>query len=222
MTSDPALGAVFDVDGVLVDSSAAHYEAWKRLGEEEATPFARDLFERTFGMHNNQIIPMWAGERPQAEIDRLGQRKEELYRAAAPRVLRPLPGAVELVRALQAAGFKLAVASSGPRANVEMIVRLLGIADLFDFLSTGDEVSHGKPHPEVFLNAIEGIGLPAAHCVVIEDAPQGVEAGKAAGAAVVAVTSSRAARDLQAADRVVESLEELSPSALRDLVEVSR
>lgn len=213
-------GAIFDMDGVLVDSSEAHYASWKQLGEEVGTSFPRDFFERTFGMHNNQIIPMWLGERPSDEVARLGLRKEELYRAAAPGVLQALPGAVELVRLLYSEGFRLAVASSGPRANVELCVRLLDLGGLFDFLATGDEVTHGKPHPEVFLNAIAGIGAEASACVVVEDAPQGVEAGHAAGAAVIAVTSTRPASDLRAADRVVDALWEVTPSLLRSLIEL--
>jgi beta-phosphoglucomutase len=210
------LAAIFDVDGVLVDSSEAHYQSWRRLGEEVGSGFPRDLFDRTFGMHNNQIIPMWLGS--DADVEALARRKEELYRAAAPEAIRALPGAVELVRRLHAAGFKLAVASSGPRANVDLIVRLLGIADLFDALANGDEVTHGKPHPEVFLKAIAGVGVDAERCVVVEDAPQGVEAGHAAGAAVIAVTSSRAAADLDHADRVVDTLVGLGPDDFRALV----
>lgn len=209
-------GGIFDMDGVLVDSSEAHFESWKQLGQEVGTPFVRDFFDRTFGMHNNQIIPMWLGEGH--DVERLALRKEELYRAAAPSVLRPLAGAVALVRALRIDGFRLAVGSSGPRANVDLVVRLLGLSDAFDFLATGDEVTHGKPHPEIFLNAVAGLGLPASACVVIEDAPQGVEAGRAAGARVIAVTSTRPAHDLAAADRIVASLEELTPQTLRDLV----
>lgn len=211
-------GAIFDMDGVLVDSGDAHRASWMQLGDEVGVAFTPELFVQTFGMHNNQIIPLWLGEVTADEVERLALRKEVLYRAAAPDVVRPLPGAVSLVRALRAAGWRLAVASSGPRANVALIVRLLALEDAFDALITGDDVHEGKPHPEVFQKAIAAVGLPPSACVVIEDAPQGVSAGLAAGAAVLAVTTSRPAIDLAAAHRVVDSLETVTPDALHALI----
>jgi beta-phosphoglucomutase-like phosphatase (HAD superfamily) len=125
---------------------------------------------------------------------------------------------VELIRALRSDGLLLAVGSSGPRANVELVLEVLGVREAFSALSTGDEVRHGKPHPEVFLKAAAKLQLPPGRCVVIEDAPQGVQAGLAAGARVVAVTTSRPAADLVAAHCVVEGLRELTPASLRALV----
>ncbi len=209
--------AIFDMDGVLVDSSGAHFVAWSRLGSEIGTPFPRTLFDHTFGMHNNQIIPLWLGASGSTEIERLSLRKEEIYRAVASDVLEPLPGAVALVRALHLAGVSTAVASSGPRANVLLCVRKLALEDAFDYLATGDDVLHGKPNPEIFLKAMVGLGVPAPQCVVIEDAPQGVAAGLASGARVVAVTSSRPAAELHDADRVVDSLTHLG---VEDLLSV--
>ena len=203
--------AIFDMDGVLVDSSQAHFLAWNELGARIGTPFTAELFAQTFGMHNQQIFPLWLGEQPQARIDELSQEKEALYRAVAEREMRGLEGAVELVRSLDEAGFALAVGSSGPHANVQLILELLGIRECFDALSTGDDVHHGKPHPEVFLKAAERLGLNPERCVVVEDAPQGVEAARRAGMRVVAVTSSRPASDLADADQVVDSLLHLSP-----------
>ncbi len=93
------------------------------------------------------------------------------------------------------------------------------MADKFAALSTGDEVRHGKPDPEVFLIAARKLELPPQQCVVIEDAPQGVAAGIAAGAKVVAVTSTKPAEELQAAHLVVDTLSELGPERLRKLID---
>jgi beta-phosphoglucomutase len=212
-------GVIFDMDGVLVDSSQAHLASWQALGREIGRDFPPSLFQATFGMHNHQIIPLWLGETP-PDLERLAQRKEELYRAAAPATVRALPGAVELVRELAGEGFALAVASSGPRANVELILDLLGLRPLFAALATGEDVRRGKPDPEVFRVALERLGLPPQACVVIEDAPQGVEGALAAGTAVVAVCSTRPARDFQAYPvTVVQSLGELSADRLRRLLD---
>jgi beta-phosphoglucomutase len=214
------LGVIFDMDGVLVDSSDAHYRAWSRLGEELGKPHPREIFEQTFGMHNRQIIPLWLGKDiPPEEVERLSERKEEMYREIAAGSLKPLEGVVELIAALFEDGFLLAVGSSGPTANVELVLNVLGVRDRFVALSTGNDVHHGKPHPEVFLKAAGKLRLPPASCAVIEDAPQGILAGLAAGARVVAVSSTRPAAELTRAHLVVDSLTELEPARLRGLIE---
>jgi HAD superfamily hydrolase (TIGR01509 family) len=216
-----ALGAIFDMDGVLVDSAELHYRAWSRLGEELGAPHPREVFERTFGMHNRQIIPIWLGrELPPDELEALSVRKEALYREAAAAGIAPLEGVIDLIGSLWRSGFALAVGSSGPLANVELILDALGVRDRFTALSTGDDVTHGKPDPEVFIKAARKLGLPPERCAVIEDAPQGVEAGLRAGARVVAVASTRPARELRAAHLVVSSLAELDAPRLRRVIEL--
>ncbi len=214
------LGVIFDMDGVLVDSTEAHYVAWCGLGEEIGMTCTRGIFESTFGMHNRQIIPLWLErELSDEELDRFSHRKEEIYRELAPSSIAALPGARELIRALaEESDFALAVGSSAPRANVDLVLEILGAADSFTAFSTGDEVRRGKPDPEVFLLAARKLGLPPGRCVVIEDAPQGVKAGIAAGAKVVAVTSTKPAAELREAHLVVDSLAELDPERLRGLV----
>jgi HAD superfamily hydrolase (TIGR01509 family) len=206
------------MDGVLVDSSEAHFQAWHQLGEREGRPFTREMFCQTFGMHNQQILPMWTGtELESLEMERLADWKEATYRELAPRLMRPIPGVVALIRALQAEGVPLAVGSSGPLPNIRLILESLSLQDCFSALATGEDVRHGKPDPEVFLVAARRLNLEPARCVVVEDAPQGVEAARRAGMAVLAITSSRPARDL-AADQVVESFESLGPRDLKSLL----
>ena len=213
-------GAIFDMDGVLVDSSEAHYEAWRMLGEEVGVPFGRALFDETFGMTNFYIIPTWLGARAtQAGVASLSERKEVLYREAARAVLKPLEGVPELLESLAAAGFGMAVGSSGPRTNVEMVLEIMEATDKFTAMATLEEVTEGKPNPEVFLVAARKLGLAPARCVVIEDAPQGVEAGLAAGSRVVAVTSTRPAEALHNAHLVVDSLREIDAAKLQVLID---
>jgi HAD superfamily hydrolase (TIGR01509 family) len=212
-------GVIFDMDGVLADSNETHFQAFIRMGQELGVPFPRAMLERSFGMHNNQIFPMWLGaDLPQARIDALAARKEALYRELAHDTLQPVAGAVELFNAMRHAGWRLAVASSGPGANVRLALDVLGLAGQLHAVVTGDDVTHGKPAPDVFLLALQGLGLPAASCVVIEDAPNGIEAARAAGIAVVAVTTSKPAHALTNADLVVETLSRLGPQVLHDVI----
>lgn len=213
-------GAIFDMDGVLVDSHESHFEAWHELGRRHGVPFDRALFDQTFGSHNAQILPLWLGrEVTPEELERLAGEKEEMFREHVKENVNPLPGAQALVLALKQADFRLAVGSSGPRRNVELLLDGLGIRPLFEVLITGDDVTQGKPHPEVFARAARGLGLEAARCVVLEDAPQGVEAGLSAGARVLAITSTRRREDLLRATRVVDSLLGVSPEHLKELVD---
>lgn len=213
-------GAIFDMDGVLVDSHESHFAAWHELGRRHGVPFEKPLFDRTFGSHNAQILPLWLGrEVSPEELEALAGEKEEMFRAHVKDHVNPLPGAETLVRALKQADFKLAVGSSGPRPNVELLLRSLGLLELFDVLVTGDDVTEGKPHPEVFARAARGLGLEAERCVVLEDAPQGVDAGLAAGARVLAITSTRPRGELTHATRIVDTLVGLGPEHLKELVD---
>ena len=203
-----------------MDSSEAHYESWRRFGEELGRPFPRGLFASTFGMMNREIIPLWlGGEISRERIDELSDRKEEIYREVAADILAPLEGVLELVASLKAADFGLAVGSSGPRANVELVLRVLCVADDFDAMVTSEDVAQGKPDPEVFVKAAGKLSVPPRRCAVFEDSPQGVEAGRAAGAKVVAVTSTRPASALADADLVIDSLKDLDAACIRSLID---
>ena len=216
-----AYGALFDMDGILIDSATAHLQAWRRLGVELKREFSEELFESTFGEHNMEIIPKWIEGLSATEIDDLSRRKEGYFREVATDEVRPIDGAVELIHDLHGAGVQLAVGSSGPTPNVELALEILGVRPLFRALSTGDDVQNGKPHPEVFLTAASRLELSPQRCVVLEDAPQGVAAGCAAGARVIGVTTSRPAADLAAADLVVDSMRDLSAAKLVTLIDAA-
>jgi len=143
------------MDGVLVNSGPVHLEAWIVLGKEIGAPVDRAYFDRTFGMHGHAIVQGWLGrDLPRARLEELCTRKEEIYRELARQRLEPLLGVEPLIRGLHAEGFRLAVGSSGPKENVEMVLELLGVRSLFQAWTTGDEVAHGKPDPEVFTKTV--------------------------------------------------------------------
>ena len=124
-----------------------------------------------------------------------------------------------MLRSLHDAGFRLAVGSSGPPENVALVLDRLEARDLFEAVVTGEDVTRGKPDPEVFLIAAKRLGVPPARCAVIEDAPPGIAAANAAGMTSVGLLSTgRKPDDLAAARIVVQSLGELSPQVLRDLI----
>lgn len=215
------LGVIFDMDGVLVDSYAAHFESWRQLGREVGFEMTERQFVATFGRTSREIIadfwPQLATSR--AQVTALDQRKEELFRVILSAAFPVMEGAGELIDELHAAGLRLAVGSSGPPENVALVMEKLGRREKFSGVVTGMDVTRGKPDPQVFLLAAERIGLPPAQCLVIEDAPTGVAAAKAAGMQCVGLaTLDRDPAVLAQADRVVTSLSELSTDAVRRLL----
>jgi len=205
-------GALFDWDGVIIDSSAQHEESWEMLADEIGKPLPEDHFVSGFGMKNQLIIPQILGwTNDPDEVDTYSLRKEFLYREIVrERGIDPLPGVVELLQMLRAHDVPCSVASSTHRENIETIFDSIGLRGFFNAVVTAEDVSHGKPHPEVFLKAAEKIGRKPEHCVVFEDAHVGIEAGLAAGAKVIAVATTNDIADLGKADIAVDSLEQVS------------
>ena len=216
-----SFGAIFDWDGVIVDSSAQHEEAWERFAEENGLPLPPGHFKRGFGMKNEFIIPnlyKWT-DQPE-EINRLSLRKEALYRELVfQRGLSALPGVVPWLDQLQAANIQCAVGSSTPRLNIEAVLKVIKLENRFQVIVTSEDVKHGKPDPEVFLRAAEGFGVPASRCVVFEDAFVGIEAAVRGGMKVVAVATTNPLESLGRADLAVHRLDELSVARMEKLFE---
>ncbi len=211
-------GVIFDMDGVLIDSYEAHFEAWRRMLQNHGLDINEAQFAATFGQTNADIF---AGLFPSLAKDRyaaLGEEKEAIFRQVITRRFPEKAGASNLIRDLQAAGARLAIGSSGPPENVRAVLARLPAGALFEATTDGSEIRRGKPHPEVFLKAAAKISLPPESCVVVEDAPVGVAAGKAAGCAVIAVTGTAPRSQLKAADLVVDSLRELDAVRIKALV----
>ena len=217
--SDHRMGVIFDLDGVLVDTGWAHKQSWYDLAGKEGFSMTDEFFYSTFGMQNYQIIPMLLGrDAALDEINRLSDWKEQRYREIIVEKLVSAEGAKSLLSDLKSEDFLLAVGSSAPRANLELVLTRTDLKDYFDAYVSGEDVTNGKPAPDTFLKAAEKLSLDAEDCVVVEDAVQGVDAGKAAGMPVVAVTTTRNRSDLHRADIIVDSLAQLKARQFVDLL----
>lgn len=216
-------GALFDLDGVIVDSSQFHYESWVKLGEEVGFVMTHEFFRKTFGQRNDLIIRQLVPNATDEQIAKWGARKEELYREVARGRLVPLPGVMELILGLKELGLKLAIASSTPRINIAFAIEQLSMGELFDDFVGAEDVKHGKPDPEVFLTAAQRIGAPPERCVVFEDAIAGVIAARRGGMKCIAVTTTNPRKALEeaGADLIVDSLTEISPHKVAYLLEGS-
>jgi HAD superfamily hydrolase (TIGR01509 family) len=209
-------GAIFDWDGVIIDSSTHHEESWERLAAETGYVLPFGHFKRGFGMKNEKIIPdllRWSAEPD--EIRRLSLRKEELYREIVKEWgIAPLPGVVAWLDQLRDHEIPCAIGSSTHRLNIETGLSILGFAERFAAVITAEDVHAGKPDPEVFLTAASRIGLPPEQCVVFEDALVGIEAAHRGRMQVVAVATTNSIELLKAADLTVHRLDELSVQQL--------
>jgi beta-phosphoglucomutase len=207
------------MDGVIVDSSDEHRRSWQRLAAEEGVRFTDADFWATFGRSNSAIIPMfWGTMLSPEQIDALADQKEVYFRSLLRERITALPGALGLLQAAHEAGLKQSLASSAPMENIKLICELLGLQRWLDAVVSGDRLPYGKPAPDIFLLAAERLSLLPQRCLVIEDAPAGVEAARAAGMRCLAVTTSHQVATLAAADRVVASLEEVQVLQLEQLL----
>ena len=214
MTSGRAV--LWDLDGTLVDSEEFHWRSWRDTMRPEGVELTYDQFLASFGQRNDRIVPVWLGaDVDPARMRRIGEDKEdEFRRLAEAHGLRLLPGAREWLASLRAAGWKQAIASSAPRVNVEMMLRVAGLDGCLDAIVSADDVTIGKPDPQVFLKAAAKVHVPPSQCIVVEDAAAGVEGARRAGMRSVGVTKNGRLD----ADLFVRSLADLPPDAFERLL----
>ncbi len=217
--SEGTLEAVlWDLDGVIADTGTYHCQAWQDIFGKRGVSFTEEDFMRHFGQRNDTIIrDTVGGSISPEELDVIASEKEANYRRRVAGNIKPLPGAIELIRALGQHGINMAIASSAPLENIQIIIRGLGIEDCFQAIVWGQEVAEGKPSPQVFLLAARKLEVEPRNCVVIEDAVAGVAAAKTAAMKCVAVTNSHPRNSLKEADLIVATLAALGVSDLAGL-----
>ena len=203
---------LWDMDGTLVDSAEYHWQAWRDTMSREGSPITYEQFRATFGQRNDSILRQWLGEKATSElIQRIGDAKEALYRQhVRQQGISPLPGALEWIHLLHGQGWRQAIASAAPRANIETILDVLHASEYFETVVSAEDVHRGKPDPEVFLTAATKLGVAPKHCIVVEDAEHGIQAARAAGMKSIGVSQN--GKPLPA-DIVVRSLDLLDKKA---------
>ena len=217
MPHEAAWGAIFDWDGVVIDSSYSHEKSWELLAAEEGRTLPAAHFELGFGRKNEIIIPEilgWTSD--PSEITRLSLRKEALYRELViGRELDPMPGVREWLERLRDAGVPCSVGTSTHLANIEVSMAKVGLAPFFRGVISSENVQLGKPNPEVFIKAALLIRRDPEKCVVFEDSFAGLKAARNGGMKAVAVATTNSAAALEGhADRVVHRLDELQIAEL--------
>jgi HAD superfamily hydrolase (TIGR01509 family) len=201
--------AIFDHDGVLVDSLELHQRSWRELGRREGLPITDEFIRETFGMINPDIFRRLLGDAiDMATIGRYGDLKEACYREVAAGKIALMDGVRAVLDRLTARGVRLAIGSSSVRTNLDLTVRECGLEGRFAAIASLEDIRRGKPDPEVFLVAARKAGVAPARSVVFEDAPVGIMAAKAAGMLAVGVGTTHPLASLRdaGADLVVGNL----------------
>jgi beta-phosphoglucomutase len=213
-----AMLAIFDHDGVLVDSLPLHTVAWVEFGRLQNLPIDDEFVRNTFGLTNFTIFERLLGSSfTREEAQRLGDLKEACYRDMARGQISLMAGVADLLENLRNQQFGLAIGSSAPRDNLSLTVESCGLDNHFRTIVGLEDVKRGKPDPEVFLKAAAQAGVSPSQCVVFEDAVYGIQAAKAAGMHAVGVGSTNPLNVLMdaGADDAVETLQDYPVERLK-------
>ena len=210
---------IFDIDGVLLNSNPAHYKSWVIAGREDGVEFSPELFQETFGQTSRSIIrEHWNRPMTEEEVRVIDERKETLYRECVSELVKPIPGAFELLKLLNERGYPLGIGSSGPGINVDYVLDYFDLWRYVGAVVSGTDVVNGKPSPDIFLKVAEKLGIVPERCLIIDDSRSGILAGVAAGMKTVGFFSEGHRPDeYEKADLVVHSFAELSPERLEKL-----
>lgn len=214
--------AIFDMDGVISHTNPFHAEAFraffKNHNVQQATE--EEFEQHMYGKHNSYIMQHFF-KRPISpeELRTLEFEKEQLFRVIYKEHVAPIKGLIEFLKELKDNGFKLAVATSAPKENMDLILDELKIRDLFSSTLSSEDVKLHKPHPEVYLKSAENLGMPIEKCIVFEDSFSGITAAKNAGMKVVAVLSTHKQQELPVSDTYVRNYTEISAANVKAILQ---
>ena len=199
-TPYPFAAVLFDLDGVLIDTTAICYRVWDEFGRSKGFAPTRDQLLATNGRRADETIRLWLGPTPtDPQIAALTADLAASHnRLLASEPMPPVPGAADFVRALQTAAVPVAVATSATPQNARLALARVGLGDVFATVVSAADVANGKPHPEPYLTAARRLGVTAAASLVVEDSVSGIRAAKAAGARCLALTATFPSRVLAA------------------------
>ncbi len=221
MNKNRRLEAVFfDMDGVIIDSEPLWTETERQLLARRMLEYSPQLKTAMMGRDAKEAVRLLINHYNLSEgVDEIIAERNQLIAVLFKEHLQPVPNVLELLRSVRDSRIKTGLASSSPKQLVELAVNKLGIIGLFDLALSGDQVARGKPAPDIYLAAAGKLGVDPDNCLVIEDAPLGVAAAKAAGMCCLAISTSANESELTAADRVVRGFGEVDVPTLQELVQ---
>ncbi len=201
---------IFDMDGVLVDSTPYHLEAWEIALKRYGYNLATDFKVRPYGRRGRDILGDIAPEMSEEKIDEFADAAEKIFRDIYESEVEQIDNVVEFINHLKRRGYKIALATSAPRENVDMILSVLHLVSFFDPVVCENDVERGKPEPDIYLKVLEILREKPENCIVFEDSFAGIESAKRASIEVIGVISTNEREELEKVGiRVIESFDEL-------------
>ena len=212
------LAVIFDMDGVIVDSNPAHKKAIKQFLEQHGKSVSDEyLRNEVFGRTNREWLRRTFEEISEERIEQYIQEKEQIFRDMFAKTIKPLQGLRRFLNSLTGHQIPTAVATSAPKVNADWVLDKTGLADYFSVVLHEGDVTHGKPHPEMYLKAAGRLNIQPEHCVVFEDSLSGVEAAKSAGTIVFGVTTTHSRDELSRTDYVISDFTEIDYGLLVEI-----
>jgi len=215
MISNNFCAVIFDLDGVIVDNMKYHKLAWKKFLEKYEASIDINTFSRHFGKRNEVLLNMVFNRRlTPEEVKKYGEEKESLYRELYAEDIETIPGLVEFLKWLNKKKIKTAVASAAPPVNVDFVLDKTGIRTFFYVVLNAEDVTKGKPDPEIYLKTAQLLACSPRSCLVFEDSIPGLQAAKNAGMMVIALTTTYPPAELRDADFIIKDFTEVNMNTL--------
>lgn len=210
---------LFDIDGTLLDNNEYHKKAWMQYLKDQGKEISDEEFnEYISGRTNKDAVEHLYGEITEEETNNHSLKKEEIYRKMYEPFIAPINGLIEFLKELKEHNIVMALATSGIQENIDFMFEHVLIKKYFKTIIQAKDVEKGKPEPEIFLKTAEALDMPAENCIVFEDSISGVQAGKAAGMKVVALTTTHSPEELHEADLVIKDYTEVDFERLTSLL----
>lgn len=214
----PPFAVAFDLDGTLIDNNKYHILAWQEFYRRRNRVLDIEDYKTNF---NGRTMPdvirhvFQQKDMPAEDIDRYTDEKESLYRDLYGPYIEPVKGLLTLLEELHQNDIRMVIATSGIHVNIEFMFSHLPIRKYFTKVIKGNDITHGKPHPEIYQLAARELGLPPERCIAFEDATVGILSAKGAGMKVVALTTTHTVKELEGADWIVKDFEGINIERLK-------
>ncbi|MEX2591612.1 MAG: HAD family phosphatase [Anditalea sp.] len=211
---------IFDMDGVICHTNPYHTKAYQRFFAKRGLyPTEEEFVQHMYGKNNSYILNHFLGrEIVGKEFIDLENEKEELFREIYANEIAPIGGFIEFLESLKDAGFKMGVATSAPKSNLELIMESLGFRSKMESILASENVSKHKPDPEIYLKSAENLAVPPENCVVFEDSFSGVSAALNAGMQVVGVLSSHTKEELPPCQLYIQDYHTISVDQIKEIL----
>lgn len=198
--------AIFDMDGTMINNMPYHQKAWLAfLNRHKVTITEAEFTQQFSGKKNSHILKtIFEHKLSEEDLQKYTEEKETLYRSFYESEIKEVDGLTDIIEALLQNGLRLAIATTAPKRNRDFGLKALGLENTFETILGDEHVTRGKPHPEIYLSAAKQLDIAPKECIVFEDTPAGVIAGKDAGMTVVGILTSHTAEELKSADFIVD------------------